>query len=41
MLTAIVVGVCVSALALALAFRLYRACGTLDVDELRKHVDRE
>ncbi|PKL08762.1 MAG: Na+/H+ antiporter subunit C [Spirochaetae bacterium HGW-Spirochaetae-7] len=41
MLTAIVVGVCVSALALALAFRLYRAYGTLDIDELRKHVDHE
>jgi len=36
MLTAIVVGVCVSALALALAYRLYKAYGTLDVDELKR-----
>lgn len=41
MLTAIVVGVCVSALALALAFRLYRKYGTLDCDELRTMVDHE
>jgi multicomponent Na+:H+ antiporter subunit C len=38
MLTAIVVGVCVSALALALAYRLYKAYGTLDIDEIRERV---
>jgi multicomponent Na+:H+ antiporter subunit C len=38
MLTAIVVGVCVSALALALAYRLYKAYGSLDIDEIREHV---
>jgi len=36
MLTAIVVGVCVSALALTLAFRLYRHFGTLDIDEIKR-----
>ncbi|MBN2873614.1 MAG: NADH-quinone oxidoreductase subunit K [Spirochaetales bacterium] len=41
MLTAIVVGVCVSALALALAYRLYVAYGTLNSDELRKRVDHD
>ena len=41
MLTAIVVGVCVSALALALAYRLYKAYGTLDIDALRKKVNHE
>ena len=35
MLTAIVIGVCVTALALALAFRLYRASGSFDIDEIR------
>lgn len=39
MLTAIVVGVCVSALALALVYRLYKVHGTLDSDELRRKVD--
>lgn len=41
MLTAIVVGVCVSALALALAYRLYKAYGSLDIDELRDKVDHD
>lgn len=35
-LTAIVVGVCVSALALALAYRLHRTYGTLDAGEIAK-----
>jgi multicomponent Na+:H+ antiporter subunit C len=39
MLTAIVVGVCVSALALALIYRLYKYHKTLDCKELRKRVD--
>ena len=34
MLTAIVVGVCVIALALVLVYRLYRRHGTLDIREL-------
>lgn len=34
MLTAIVIGVCVSALALALAFRLHRAVGSFNIDIL-------
>jgi multicomponent Na+:H+ antiporter subunit C len=38
MLTAIVIGVCVSALALALAFRLYKAAGTFDIDEIRRKI---
>jgi multicomponent Na+:H+ antiporter subunit C len=41
MLTAIVVGVCVTALALALAYRLYAEYGTLDADELRRRANRE
>jgi len=41
MLTAIVVGVCVSALALALAYRLYRIYGTLDSDELKRLIGHE
>ena len=41
MLTAIVVGVCVSALALALAYRLFRIYGTLDSDELKRLVGHE
>lgn len=36
MLTAIVIGVCITALALALAFRLYRFTGTFDIDEIRE-----
>ncbi len=38
MLTAIVIGVCITALALALAFRLYKATGSFDIDEIRKRV---
>lgn len=41
MLTAIVVGVCVSALALALAYRLHKLYGTLDSDELRRSMGHE
>lgn len=36
MLTAIVVGMCVSALSLALAYRLYRLYGSLDAEILRE-----
>ncbi len=39
MLTAIVIGVCVNALALALAFRLYRASGTFDIDEIYRRLN--
>lgn len=41
MLTAIVVGVCVSALALTIAYRLYGVYGTLDADELKGLVGHE
>ncbi|MDA3809457.1 MAG: cation:proton antiporter subunit C [Spirochaetaceae bacterium] len=41
MLTAIVIGVCITALALALAFRLYRFAGTFDIGEIRKKVQNE
>ena len=38
MLTAIVVGVCVVALALVLVYRLYRRFGTLDAREIERKV---
>lgn len=41
MLTAIVIGVCVTALSLALAFRLYKAAGSFDIDEIRRRVHDE
>lgn len=41
MLTAIVVGVCVSALALALAYRLYKAFGSLDCDDIKERIGHE
>lgn len=41
MLTAIVVGVCVTALALVLAVRLYRIYGTLDLGEIEKRIAEE
>ncbi len=41
MLTAIVIGVCITALALAIAFRLYRSTGSFDIDEIRKKVHNE
>lgn len=39
MLTAIVIGVCVTALALSLAYRLYRTCGTFDIETIRRSID--
>jgi multicomponent Na+:H+ antiporter subunit C len=40
MLTAIVVGICVTALALALVFRLYKKYETLNIEEIqRKAID--
>jgi multisubunit Na+/H+ antiporter MnhC subunit len=36
MLTAIVVGVCVTALAVVLVYRLYRKFGTLDMREIER-----
>ncbi len=41
MLTAIVIGLCVNALALSLAYRLYRHCGSFDIDQIRRHIDDE
>lgn len=41
MLTAIVIGVCVTALSLALAFRLYKATGTFNIEEIRKKAGRK
>lgn len=41
MLTAIVIGVCITALALAIAFRLYRHTGTFDVDTIRRKIHDE
>ncbi|NCN04754.1 MAG: hypothetical protein GW949_03905 [Spirochaetales bacterium] len=41
MLTAIVIGVCITALALALAFRLYKATGTFDIDEMYRRIHHE
>ncbi|AEV29126.1 multisubunit Na+/H+ antiporter, MnhC subunit [Sphaerochaeta pleomorpha str. Grapes] len=41
MLTAIVIGVCMTALALALAFKLYQATGTFAVDEIRERLYHE
>jgi multicomponent Na+:H+ antiporter subunit C len=38
MLTAIVVGVCVVALALVLVYRLYRRFGTLDIRDIERTV---
>lgn len=38
MLTAVVVGVCITALALGLAVRLYRATGSLEMDEIRRRL---
>lgn len=38
MLTAIVVGVCIVALALVLVYRLYRRYGTLDAREIERRV---
>jgi multicomponent Na+:H+ antiporter subunit C len=41
MLTAIVIGVCMTALALALAFKLYQATETFAVDEIRERLYHE
>jgi multicomponent Na+:H+ antiporter subunit C len=38
MLTAIVIGVCVTALALAMAYRLHKATGSYDIDEIRRRI---
>ena len=40
MLTAIVVGLCITALALALIYRLYRLYGSLDIMEIEKKARR-
>lgn len=41
MLTAIVIGVCVNALALALAYRLHQATGSFMVDEIYQRINQE
>ncbi|GHT77907.1 cation:proton antiporter [Spirochaetia bacterium] len=41
MLTAIVVGVCISIVALTLIYRLYRVHKTLDCEELRERIHHE
>jgi len=41
MLTAIVIGVCITALALAIAFRLYRYTHTFDIDEIHRKLHDE
>ncbi|MCD6398256.1 MAG: NADH-quinone oxidoreductase subunit K [Spirochaetaceae bacterium] len=41
MLTAIVIGVCITALALAIAFRLYRYTHTLDIDKIHRKLHDE
>jgi multicomponent Na+:H+ antiporter subunit C len=41
MLTAIVIGVCITALALALAYRLYQASGSFNIDQIRKQLHDE
>ena len=41
MLTAIVIGVCITAFALALAFRLYKAAGTYNIDTIRERLHDE
>lgn len=41
MLTAIVIGVCITAFALALAFHLYKTTGSFDIDDIRKQVHDE
>jgi multicomponent Na+:H+ antiporter subunit C len=41
MLTAIVIGVCVTALALALAVHLYQITGSFDIDTIRERVKDE
>lgn len=41
MLTAIVVGICVTALALALVYRLYQKYASLDVEEIQRKAGHE
>jgi multicomponent Na+:H+ antiporter subunit C len=41
MLTAIVIGVCITAFALALAFHLYKTTGSFDIDDIRRKVQNE
>lgn len=41
MLTAIVIGVCVTALALSMAYRLFNSTGTFDIDEIRKRIYKD
>lgn len=41
MLTAIVIGVCVTAFSLALAVRLYQATGSLDIKVINERLKRE
>ncbi|GAK55926.1 membrane-bound NADP+-reducing complex MBX, subunit MbxG [Candidatus Vecturithrix granuli] len=38
MLTAIVIGICVTALALSIAVKIYENYHTLDVEELKRHL---
>ena len=40
MLTAIVVGICITALALVLIYRLYRFYNTLDITEIEKRMQK-
>lgn len=41
MLTAIVIGVCITALALAMSYRLYKFTNSFDIDVIRKKVHDE
>jgi multicomponent Na+:H+ antiporter subunit C len=41
MLTAIVISVCITAFALALAFHLYKTTGSFDIDDIRKRAQDE
>jgi len=41
MLTAIVIGVCVTALALALAYKLYQLTGTFHIDKIREKLEND
>lgn len=41
MLTAIVIGVCVTALSLAMAVRLYKTTGSLDINIIKERIESE
>ncbi|MBI9108185.1 MAG: NADH-quinone oxidoreductase subunit K [Spirochaetales bacterium] len=41
MLTAIVIGVCVTALALSIVYRLFNSTGTFDIDEIRSKLYKD